>query len=142
MTKIEEIEARRAARKAELEAAQNAQLEKDLEAFEALEIEHGANNVARLVVKAFTPGLPTFVVVRSPGGTSFYKRYVDMVRRAQKNTQAIGAAQDMLAESSIVYPSDEATRKAMFEQFPGVRVTAAVRALKFVELEEEDEKKD
>ena len=142
MSKVEEIEARRAARKAESSKARDAQYEKDLEAFEALEIEHGDGCVARLSVRGFVPGLPTFAVVKSPGGTSFYKRYTDMVRRAQKNTQAIGAAQDMLADSCLVYPADEATRAAMFDAFPGLRITAAIRALKFVELEEEEEKKD
>src|SRR5579872_4194296 len=89
LSKVEEIEARRAARKAESSKARDAQYEKDLEAFEALEIEHGDGCVARLSVRGFVPGLPTFAVVKSPGGTSFYKRYTDMVRRAQKNTQAI-----------------------------------------------------
>ena len=139
--RIAAIEKRRAARKETAAAARAAQYAVDLEALDALEAEHGDGSVAALEVGGFVEGLPTLVVVRSPGGTSFYRRYTDMVRKAGKNAQAIGAAQDMLGESCIVYPADGEARARMFEAFPGTKITAALRALRFVELEAADEKK-
>lgn len=140
--KIRQIEERRAKRKAALETQRTEQYAIDLEALDALEQEHGDNCVAALEVNGYVPGLPTFAVVRSPGGTSFYKRYSDMVRKAGKSVQAIGAAQDMLGESCIVYPPEGAERERMYKEFPGLKISAAIRALKFVELEAADEKKD
>lgn len=140
--KLAEIKERRAARKEAATKERDEQYVKDMEALDALEAEHGEGSVAPLEVTGFVKGLPTLVVVKSPGGTSFYKRYSDQVRKAGKNTQAIGAAQDLLGEASIVYPSDKEVREQMFAQFPGTVITAAIRALKFVELEAAEEKKD
>lgn len=139
---LEELQERRAKRK---EANAKARLEQeaiDREAIDALEEEHGADNVAALEVNGFVKGLPALVVVRSPGGTPFYKRYVDQVRKANKNTALIGRAQELLGESCIVYPTDETVLKQMQDQFPGLHISAGIRAIKFVELEAEEEKKD
>ena len=140
--KLKEIEERRAARKAEAKKARAEQYAKDLEALDALEQEHGDESVAALEVSGFVKGLPSIVVVKSPGGTPLYKRYTDMVRKAGKNPEGLGKAQELLGEACIVYPSDDETRKAMFDAFPGTKVSAYVRAIKFVELESADEKKD
>ncbi len=139
---IEDIEKRRADRKAATAKAQEEQYEKDLEALDALEAEHGEGRVVRMNIKGFVPGLPTFIVIRSPGGTPLYKRYTAMVRAAGKNATAIGTAQDMLGEASIVYPSDPAVLKALLEEFPGAKISAAIRAVACVELEAQEEKKD
>ncbi len=139
--KLKELEARRAARRAATEEARADQYEKDLEALDALEAEHGDTVLGVLEVSGYVPDLPTLVVVKSPGGTPFYKRYTDQVRKAGKNTALIGHAQELLGESCIVYPADAETRKAMFEAFPGTAISAGIRAVKFVELEAEEEKK-
>ncbi len=136
------IQERRAARKQELAKAREQQFAKDLEALDALEAEHGDESVAALDVGAWKPGHPSIMVVKSPGGTQLYKRYTDQVRRAGKNGEAIGKAQELLGESCIVYPSDEKERAAFFDAYPGAKVSAYVRVIKFVELAAEDEKKD
>jgi len=137
---VEEIEAKRAARKATAAKAREEQYEKDLAALDALEEEFGDGSVAALEVTGYVAGLPTLMVVKSPGKTGLYKRYSDMVRRSGGKAEKVGEAQDMLGTACIAYPDAE-VRKAMFEAFPGMAITAAIRALKFVELEAADEKK-
>jgi hypothetical protein len=44
--------------------------------------EHGDGAIGTLEVSGFVKGLPTLVVVKSPGGTPLYKRDTDMVRKA------------------------------------------------------------
>lgn len=139
---VADIEKRREERKAALAEAYEEQFEKDLFALDALEAEHGFGRVVRMNIKGFVPGLPTFIVIRSPGGTPLYKRYTDMVRAAGKNAAAIGAAQEMLGEASIVYPSEPEMLKALIKEFPGAKISAAIRAVACVELEAQEEKKD
>lgn len=136
------IEATRAGRKAKIAEARAAQHLVDLRALNDLEEEHGDGSVVALEVSGFVEGLPTMVVIKSPGGTSFYNRYKDNVRVAGKNAQAIGAAQEQLGRAVIVYPADDETRKKMFAAFPGTEISAGIRAVKFVELAAADEKKD
>lgn len=141
IAKLEALEKRRAERKGDTAKARREQLVIDLEALDALEVEHGESCLRTLEVAGFVKGLPTMVIVKSPGGTAFYKRYQDKARRAGKNAEAIGAAQDELAISCIVYPADPAVKKAMFEAFPGTVPSAAVEVIRFAELRSEDEKK-
>jgi hypothetical protein len=138
---LEEIEKRRAARRARSVDARAAQHLKDMAALDALEEEHGESRVKALHVKHFVSGLPTFLVVKSPGGTGYYKRFADQIRAAKGNKSAESAAQDMLAESSIVYPTDKDVRAAMLAEFPNMLNDAALAAIHFVTLEAEDEKK-
>lgn len=135
------IEARRAARREAAAAAREAQFVKDMEALDALEEQHGPNQVKALHAKSYVAGLPTFIVVKSPGGTSYYKRFADQVRAAKNHKGAEAAAQDMLARSSIVYPADEETLGRMLDAFPNMLNDAALAAIEFVRLEAEDEKK-
>lgn len=145
----ETVEERRAKRKAALAADRAAQYQIDLAALDALEVEHGDGCVASLETNTYVKGQPTMMVVKSPGGgTPFYTRYLSQVRLAGKNAQAIGAAQAMLGESCIVYPPagepgspEDAARKSFFAAFPGATLSAGIRAVKFVELDAEEEKK-
>lgn len=139
---VADIEKRREERKAALAEAYEEQFEKDLFALDALEAEHGDGRVKRMNAKYFVPGLPTFIVVKSPGGTALYKRYTDMVRAAGKNVHGIGAAQEMLGEACIAYPSDPDVLKAMIKEFNGAKISAALVAVGLVELEAQEEKKD
>ena len=134
------IEAKRALRKAGVEADRKAQYAIDLAALDEAEVQYGDDSVAALPVRGFVRGQPTMMIVRSPGGTPFYNRYKSMVRAAGKNVQAIGAAQEMLGGACIVYPA-EAAQEAFFAAFPGATISAGICAMKFVELSEEDEKK-
>lgn len=138
---LEAIEARRAARKAATAEARAAQYVIDMAALDKLEEEHGETNVKALHVKGYIKGLPTFVVVKSPGGTSYHKRFCDQVRAANGNKQAEGAAQDMLARASIVYPAEAEAQAAMVAAFPNMLNDVAGAAVEFVALRSEEEKK-
>lgn len=140
--KINEIEARRAARKAGLETQKTAQKETDLEAIDALECEHGDESVATLTVNGYRPGLPTMIGVVAPS-EPVYRRFVQKVRRAKDNAEARGSAQDELAVSCWAYPAkdDEATRKAMLDAFPGLLVSVSIEAARLAELRGAEEGK-
>jgi len=138
MASIEEIQARRAARKAAHEAARVAQAERDLEALDALEVEHGDGRVAQLDLPSYVDGLPTTVLVRIPSGIE-YKRFRDQVRRAKSQVD-VGAAQDLLASVCVVYP-DAATYERVREAFPGTHDSAAIAAIKLADAQRRDEGK-
>lgn len=135
------IEVRRAARKAATAEARDEQFIVDMKALDALEETHGETCVKALHVNGFVRGLPTLVVVKSPGGTSYYKRFQEQIRAAKGNKQLEGSAQDMLARSSIAYPSDDTAQKAMLDAFPNMLNDVALAAVEFVRLEGENEKK-
>lgn len=138
---IAAIEAKRSERKAKLAEARSAQYARDLAALNDLEVEHGDGSVVALEVSGFVDGLPTMIVIKSPGGSSLYERYKSSVRKAGKNAEMIGAAQEQLGRGCVVYPDDAEARKAMSAAFPGLDLSAGIRAVKFVELEATDEKK-
>jgi len=124
MTKLEEIEARRAERKAALDDQRKAQLAEDLEALDALEVEHGDANVARVNVP-YTPGLPTFVVVRAPKAAEF-KRYKERIKSRRDGTPGDPVfAADELGECTRVYP-DKETFSKMLEARPGLTTPMGV----------------
>lgn len=141
-TKIAEIEARRAARRAETEKQKTEQLETDLAAIDALEAEHGDECVAALKVNGYRPGLPVMVGVIAPS-EPVYRRFVAQIRKAGKNTESHGAAQDQLARSCLAYPpkEDETTRGLMLDAFPGLLVSVAIEAQRLAELRSEAEGK-
>ena len=137
---IEEIQHRRAARKAAHQVAHDEQARRDLAALDELELEHGDGAVATIKTGRFAPGLPTFAVVRAPSGAQ-YKRFVDQVRKAGQNLEARGKAQDLLGESCLVYPREKAERDAMLAEFPGLLVSASVEAARLADLRGEEEGK-
>lgn len=139
MATVEEIEARRAARKAQTEQAKAEQYAKDLEAIDALEVESG-EEIATLTVNGYKAGLPVLVGVKAPSALQ-YKRFADQIRNAKENLNKRAQAQDLLAESCWVYPSDKDARKAMLEAFPGVLVSIAVEVAKLAELRSAEEGK-
>ena len=141
MSKIEELEKLRAERREAATKQRDEQHAKDLEALLELEDLHGFDALRRLNTTHFVPGIPTFAVIKSPGGSAVYKRYTDKVRKAQKQAQLIGAAQEELGISCLVYPTGEAA-KAMIEAFPGMPISIAVAAINMVELQDDVEKKD
>lgn len=141
MSKIGEIQARREALKAKHREAEQAQAEIDLCALADAEEEHGYGSVESLPVKDFVAGCPTMAIVKSPGGTPFYKKYTDQVRNARGDVGKVGKAQEVLGESCMVYPPPGEVRDRMLAAFPGLYVSCAVRAVKFAELDAETEKK-
>ncbi len=110
-SKLEDIEKRRAARKAELQAQADEQRVLDLEALDAAEVEHGDTSVAHIDVP-YTSGLPTMVVVRAPKDAEI-KRYRAglKVKDGQLDTAASNAAAEQLGAVCVVYPDKETFAK-------------------------------
>ena len=95
------IEAKRGARKSDVDSREDEQYVTDLEAVDALEVEHGDRNVAVLRVN-YVEGLPVLVAVRAPRDPEV-KRVRARVKSEDKD-QAVAAAQE-LGESCVIYPA-------------------------------------
>ncbi len=141
-TPLEIIEERRAKRKAAAADARAVQHLVDVTALDELEEKHGEGQLKVLRVPTFVPGLPTLVVVKSPAGTTHWKRFVDKVQEAKGHEKMKQAAGEVLARACIVYPSDAGVLAAMVEAFPNTLVDSANAAATFVQLSTEAEKKD
>lgn len=107
MTDVDDIQARRAERRAKAEAERQAQYAADLAALDALEEKHGVTNIAHIEVP-FTPGFPTLIVARTPAPSEL-KRYRDRTRRNPDGGAApdTGKAAEELATVCLVYPERE-----------------------------------
>lgn len=141
MSKLEEIQARRAKLREAHDSARLAQEEIDYAALADAEEEHGYGSVKSIVVESFKAGCPTLAVVKSPGGTAFYKRYSDQVRNAKGDAKKVGEAQELMGQGCMIYPPVGEVRKAMAEAFPGLFVSAGIVAVRMAELDAEEEKK-
>lgn len=139
-TKLEQLQEQREKQRADRGKQEAAQFEKDFEALVGLEVEH--DRVAAVKV-TFVPGLPTRAFLRAPTRLE-YQRYRDMVGRAveKKNIKAQSEAQDQLAKSCWVYPSEAKERDAMLEAFPGLLASIVLEATKLAEGKAEEEGKD
>lgn len=140
--RIAEIEARRAERAEQLAGQRVEQYAQDMEALDALEAKHGPENVARLDVKRYVPGHPTFVVLKAPS-LQYYRRFCDQVAKAQGSGDAKTRqnAQDDLAKSCWVYPEEPKARDAMLEAFPGLLLSVCLKAVELVEAKAAEEGK-
>lgn len=128
MPTLEQIEAKREARKAQAETDRKAQLAIDLEAIDALECEYGDSNVATIEV-TYLPGLPVLVACRTPKSPEI-KRYRDRVK--DKGNGKAGdqvAAAIELAAVCRIYPPKEAY-DLILEARPGIDTQLGVEALK------------
>ncbi len=136
---IEELEERRAARRAEREKAEREQYATDLAALEGLEDEHG--KIAAVKV-AYTKGQPTRAFLKTPTGAQ-YRRYVDQISKAveKSNLRSQRDAQELLARSVWVYPKEEKDRAMMLEAFPGLLTSIAIAAANLAEGKAEEEGK-
>jgi hypothetical protein len=123
-SRIEEIEARIAARKEKHEAGKLAQYEQDLEALDQLEAAYGYGKVARVNLNTWVDGFPTFVVVRAPKPIEF-KRYQDQLADPKKHASAAASA---LADVCVVYPEKDIW-KSLCDELPAVRVMSGVAAV-------------
>lgn len=132
---------RRDARKAELQQQANAQRELDLEALDALEIEHGDSNVKALSVP-YTPGLPTMCACRTPRPEEI-KRYRARVKPDSKGrTGDPTAAAEELATVVRIYPADAETYAKMCEARPGLHVHLGIASIELSVGEAESEAKN
>jgi hypothetical protein len=139
MSKLEEVEKRRAERKAKVEAERNEQRAVDLEAIEALEIQHGDSSICMLEVP-YTPGLPNLVAARCPNDAEV-KRYRASVKPDKQGRpgNAVAAA-EQLAALVRVYPDDEAYA-AICAARPGIHAQLGATALGLAVGKAEDEGK-
>lgn len=140
LSRIEQLEARRAERKDTLSRARDDQYLMDLEAREQLEDEHGA--IAAVEVSRFVRGQPTFALVKTPTGAQ-YKRYKDQIFKAAqaKNTAMSREAQELLANSCWVYPLTPEQRGSMIDTFPGLLTPLSMAAMSLAEGKQEEEGK-
>lgn len=142
----EEIEKRRADRRAAEAAAAEAQEVADLTAIDALEERYGDSNVAVLTVN-YSAGLPVKCACRAPQPAEL-KRYRDQVRprREQKGGRERPADVDyvapaeMLAAATLIYPSEEVFEK-MCAARPGLAAQLGLQAVTLASAREEDEGK-
>lgn len=128
---IEEIEERRRVRKEARVLAREEQYAKDLEQVDKLEEELGDDRVAVLETASYVAGLPVVVVVKTPSAAIF-NRFRQMVRKANKSMEAMGAAQELLADSCIAYPEAD-TYKRMKEEWPSIHDSVGVEAIRLGE---------
>ena len=136
MRTVAEIEAARAARRASLAEAAQAQLAVDLEALDAAEIEHGDNRITRLNVP-FSPGLPTLVALRTPN-TNETKRYRAMCKPKGDRPADTVTAAEQLGSSVTVYPDPKSDLfTALCTALPGLLAQIGLQAAKLAVGEEE-----
>ena len=134
MATIEEIQARREARKAELAEKRRAQLAIDLEALDAAEQEHGDERVKCVDLEGWEPGLPTMVILRMPLPIE-YKRFVDTIKKDPLD------AGRKLGEVCRIYPDDAAFVKIK-ERAPGFVDTIANASIKLGNARRSEQGKD
>lgn len=138
---IEELKAKREALRAEYAEAEAKQAEIDLAALLDAEQEHGFGAVRSLKVRGYKKGLPTMAIVKSPGGTPFYRKYLDELANAKSDMKKRDAAL-ALGRACIIYPPKGDVLDAMLDAFPGLPLSASMAAQKLAELETDEEKKD
>lgn len=140
LTKSEEIQARRAARKAALDKEEETQAAIDLEEIDALEVEYGDNNIGVIVVP-FTPGSVTRVACRTPKPEEI-KRYRH--RAKPKKLGDVPNGQEAAAELAAVcyvYPRNKEAWDLVLSQRPGLDTQLGLRAVALAVGEEEQEGK-
>lgn len=130
---IEEIETRRAARKAQLEKDKAEQYEKDVVEVDRLELELGDDRVSVLKMPSFVSGLPTLVVVKSPTPAQM-NRFRTRVRKANGNAETTGSAKDELATSCLGYP-DADTYARMRDAWASIHDSVGNEAIRLGQAE-------
>lgn len=136
-----DVQARRDARRAEYEAARDAQLAIDLEAIDALEQSEGYANIAAVDVKNWEPGFPAKLAVRAPDEKQ-YKRFRETAadKKDGRKGDAVQATQQ-LAAVCVAYP-DKDTYQALLKVRPGIDLALGNLAAKLAGAEEESKGKE
>jgi len=136
---VEEIEERRAQRKAASNKARAEQYAVDLAAVDELETKNGYELNISLRVSNFVPGAPSLVGVRTPSALE-YKRFSQQLDRAG-NADGKMQSHEQLAKACWVYPEDDDARKAMANANPGLLAGVGNVAVKLAEMETVEEGK-
>ena len=132
MSKIDEIRARRKARREDLEAQRDAQLVTDYEAIEGVEDELGPGNVSVVELNAWAPGLPVAYAVKLPS-KAVYKRYQARIRPTKRRGEdvpgdAVAAAEEV-GSVCLVYPPEGELRDKLLEERPTALTQAGTEAI-------------
>jgi hypothetical protein len=127
------IEARRAERKAGIAKARAEQYGRDVVQVDRLEQELGDDRVAVLKTPSFVAGLPTVIVVKTPTKPQF-ARFRSQVQKSKSNSEAIGAAQQMLGDSCVIYPEREIYDR-MLGEWPALQDNVGLEAIRLGEAE-------
>lgn len=138
---LKALQERREKMKREYAEAEAKQAAIDLAALVSAEEEFGFGEVESLKVPSFKPGLPTLAIVRSAGGTHFYKAYLHEsinAKSAAKKTAAV----ETLGTACMVYPPPGELRDKMAEAFPGMLASAGLAVVRLADLASDAEKKD
>jgi hypothetical protein len=107
LSPLEQVKAKRAARKAAACADEDLARAADLISIDALEVEHGDSNVG-VIHLPFTPNLPTCAAVRCPKPAEI-KRFRDRVTpKHEKHTPDTAAAAEELAAVCRIFPDKDA----------------------------------
>lgn len=138
-TPLQVAQDKRAARKAQLQLAADAQKAIDLDAIDGLEQQYGDTNVGVLHIP-HTPGLPSVVACKVPTG-HMMKRYRDSVRPSKNGTPPdYVTAGELLATSVQIYPDAEAYEKLCAAR-PGLHLQLGMKALELATASEAAEGK-
>jgi hypothetical protein len=133
LSALEQVEARREARKAAARKAADDALAVDLEAIDAIEVQLGDDNVGVMRV-GYTPGLPVAAAVRCPKPAEL-KRFRDRVKPGQKDGRNRDVSPDTakaceeLADVCLVYPTDRAVYAKLCEARPGLAAQLGSKAV-------------
>ena len=128
-SKREEIEARRAARRAEAMQGRAEQELIDLQALDDAEDQHGCQRVAEFPLDRHVVGLPCSVIVRAPTALEF-KRYQDQVKNlTEKDASGRIKFGTQLGETCLVYPSKEVFAQ-LKDEFPAMPLQIAERVVR------------
>lgn len=136
----EQAKARRAARKAAIGADEDAARALDIDAIDALEIEHGDSNVS-VVHVPFTPGQPTCAAVRCPRPAEV-KRYQSRLKpkHEKDHPDAVAAAEELAAVCRI-FPVDKDAYATLCAARPGLVVQLGVEAIRLAQGKSDSEGK-
>lgn len=126
-TALELAEERRAARKSEARRAYETQRVIDLDAIDALEVEHGDSNVGVINVP-FSDGLPTCAAVRCPKPAELKRYRTRVTPKHEKDHPDTAAAAEELAKTCRIYPEPEAF-DALCLARPGLAVQLGSKAV-------------
>ncbi len=138
---VAELEAERAQRSKEANAAADAQRVTDLTAVIELEAQHGASGV-KVIRLPVVAGLPTLIVVKraAPGLLKRYRDQQTLTKKNQVDLSAINRAAEDVASESVVYPDKDLYARVR-ETFGGVHSQAGLEAIRLAEGKaDEDEK--
>lgn len=140
-TKLELLQERREALRAEDERLEAEQAEIDFAALVDAEEEHGFGSVRAIrFAGSYKRGTPTMAIVIAPE-RAHYREYLKSVRTA-KNDSVRGEAGERLGESCMLYPPpDSEMRRALLAARPGVYVVAGIEVAKLAEGAAGEEKK-